>query len=56
MDTYHYGRITEEFLRENVTDFNQQFYICGPPPMIKEVEKQLFHLKVNTDQITKEIF
>lgn len=56
VDTYHYGRITEEFLRENVTDFKQQFYICGPPPMINEVEKQLIHLKVNKDQVTKETF
>ncbi|OYZ01217.1 MAG: flavodoxin reductase [Sphingobacteriia bacterium 28-36-52] len=53
---YHYGRVTEEFLKENVTDFNQQFYICGPPPMIKDVEMQLINLGVNQDHITKEIF
>jgi ferredoxin-NADP reductase len=56
MDGYHYGRVTEEFLKENITDFNQQFYICGPPPMIKDVEKQLINLGVKKDQITKEIF
>lgn len=53
---YHYGRVTEEFLKEIITNFNQQFYICGPPPMIKDVEKQLINLGVNKDQITKEIF
>jgi amidohydrolase len=39
---------------ENVNDFSQQFYLCGPPPMILEVEKQLIHLGVKTSQITKE--
>jgi ferredoxin-NADP reductase len=56
VENYHYGRVTEEFLKENVTDFNQQFYICGPPPMIKDVEKQLINLGVNKDHITKETF
>jgi ferredoxin-NADP reductase len=56
VDGYHHGRITEEFIRENVTDFNQNFYICGPPPMIRDVERQLISLGVHEDQITKEIF
>jgi len=56
VEGYHYGRVTEEFLKEHVTNFKQQFYICGPPPMIKDVEKHLFNLGVNKDQITKEIF
>jgi len=56
VDNYQHGRVTEEFLKENVTDFNQQFYLCGPPPMIKDVEKQLINLGVNKNSITKEIF
>jgi len=56
IEGYHYGRITEEFLKANVSDFNQQFYICGPPPMIKDVEKQLSNLGVDQNRITKEIF
>lgn len=55
IDGYHYGRVTEEFIKENVNHFNQQFYICGPPPMIKDVEEQLINLGVQKDQITKEI-
>ncbi|SDM00466.1 Ferredoxin-NADP reductase [Daejeonella rubra] len=54
IEGYHYGRITEEFLKANVTDFNQQFYLCGPPPMIKDVEKQLINLGVDKKLITKE--
>jgi len=56
VDNYQYGRVTEEFIKENVTDFNQQFYVCGPPPMIKDVEKKLINLGVNKNHITKEIF
>jgi ferredoxin-NADP reductase len=55
IEGYHYGRVSEEFLKSIVTDFNQQFYICGPPPMIKEVEKQLINLGVDKSSITKEI-
>lgn len=56
VENYHYGRVTEEFLKENVTNFSQQFYICGPPQMIEDVEKQLINLGVNRNDITKEIF
>ncbi|MBK9641781.1 MAG: flavodoxin reductase [Saprospiraceae bacterium] len=55
IEGYHFGRISEEFLKSIVTDFNQQFYICGPPPMIKEVEMQLISLGVDKNSITKEI-
>ena len=56
IEGYYYGRITEEFLKANIADFNQQFYICGPPPMIKAVEEQLIHLGTRKDHITKELF
>ena len=56
IEGYYYGRITEEFLKANIADFNQQFYICGPPPMIKAVEEQLIHLGTHKDHITKELF
>ncbi len=51
---YHNGRISEEFLKENITDFDQQFYICGPLPMIEAMVKQLTNLGVDKNAITKE--
>ena len=54
IEGYHFGLFTEEFLKSNVIDFNQQFYICGPPPMIKSVDNQLTNLGVQKDQIVKE--
>jgi ferredoxin-NADP reductase len=52
---YAHGRITEAFLKAHVADFSVQFYICGPPPMIADVEMQLIRLGVDKDRITKEI-
>jgi ferredoxin-NADP reductase len=55
-DGYAFGRITEKILKENINNFNQQFYICGPPPMIADIEKILINIGVDKKLITKEIF
>lgn len=46
--------ITEEFLKSSVMDFDKKFYLCGPPPMMTVLEKQLANLKVKKDAIIKE--
>ena len=53
-DEYAYGQIDEEFLKANIAGFNQQFYICGPPPMMDAIEKQLANLGVAKKEITTE--
>ena len=53
---YGNWRITESFLKANSDSINQNFYVCGPPPMMEEVEKQLIQLKVNEKHIIKEEF
>jgi ferredoxin-NADP reductase len=53
---YAHGQITEDFLKANSGGINQYFYVCGPPPMIDAVEKQLLHLKVDEKHIVKEEF
>src|SRR5680860_373097 len=55
-DGYAHGQIDEAFLKTNITGFNQQFYVCGPPPMMDAIEKQLIHLKIDEKQIIKEVF
>lgn len=52
---YHYGRISEEFLKANLSGFDQQFYVCGPPPMMDALHKQLTNLGVGKNAITVEI-
>jgi len=50
---YDHHVIDEEYLKEKIEDFNQQFYICGPDPMIKSIQSILQKLGANT--ITIEI-
>lgn len=51
---YYHGRISKEFLKNQIRDFNVKFYVCGPDPMIDAVVKQLSHLGVAEDSIIKE--
>ncbi|MFA6831602.1 MAG: hypothetical protein WCR36_04970 [Bacteroidaceae bacterium] len=53
---YYYGMVTEDFLKNNIKDFNQPFYVCGPPPMMKAVVKSLSDLHVDEKLIIKEAF
>lgn len=56
VEGYHYGVITRDFLEAHITDLNQKFYLCGPPPMVKVVEKQLLEMGVSEKSIIKEQF
>jgi ferredoxin-NADP reductase len=56
LDKYAYGYITEDFLKTVVNDFNNMFYLCGPPPMMDAVETILANLDVNAGLIVKEDF
>ena len=53
---YEYGQITMDFLQDNFGGINQYFYLCGPPPMMDFVEKQLQNLNVDEKHIIKEEF
>ena len=48
------GMIDEAFLTNNIEDFHQPFYVCGPPPMMEAVLKLLNQLGVPENLITKE--
>lgn len=50
------GFITMDFLQDNIGGINQYFYLCGPPPMIEFVEKQLQDLNVGEKHVIKEEF
>ncbi len=53
---YAHGQITEEFLRPHLPDPNKHVYVCGPPPMMEAIEKQLERLGVDSKLIVKEAF
>lgn len=56
VEGYAHGYITEDFLKENMSDELKYFYLCGPPPMMDAVEKQLNNLHIDKDFIIKEAF
>lgn len=51
---YHFGRIDEKFLKENVKDFSTNFYICGPRQMVKDLSGILANLGAAVDSIVFE--
>lgn len=55
-EEYANGQITEDFLKTYITDLDKVFYICGPPPMMEAIEKQLVNLQVDKKLIVKEAF
>jgi len=38
---YDHHKIDEEYLQNKINDFDQQFYICGPDAMVKDVQSIL---------------
>lgn len=53
---YANGQITKDFIQANSGGTNKLFYICGPPPMMDAIEKQLADLNVDKKSIIKEAF
>jgi ferredoxin-NADP reductase len=45
------GRIDETFLKDQVSDFHQPFYICGPDEMIKELTATLKKMHANAESL-----
>jgi ferredoxin-NADP reductase len=54
IEGYSHGFISQEFLKNNIPAGNNHYYLCGPPPMITEVLKQLSGLGIKESQITME--
>ena len=51
-----YGFVTERLIKTNSLGLEKYFYLCGPPPMMDAVEKQLANLKIKPENIIKEGF
>ncbi len=41
---FDHGAIDEAWLKQHITHFNQQFYVCGPDKMVADIKKALEHL------------
>ena len=53
-DEYAHGLITKSFLKIHIHSSIKNAYICGPPPMMEAIEKQLSKLGINKNAITVE--
>ncbi|WP_057935709.1 FAD-binding oxidoreductase [Algoriphagus resistens] len=49
-----HGRIDKEFIKNHIRDFNQEFYVCGPEQMVKDISKILKELGAKPEAITFE--
>ena len=63
VEGYLHGFITEDLLNSHLTTdasvqagIGRNVYVCGPPPMMEAIEKQLANLKVDEKLIIKEGF
>lgn len=48
------GMVDRDFLKKHVTDFSQDFYVCGPPKMIDSVTDDLKALGADPDAVVLE--
>lgn len=50
-DKYINEFIDKDFLKKHVNNFSQNFYVCGPPKMTKDINKALNELGVEADAL-----
>lgn len=48
---YYNGIINEEFFKKNINNFNQKFYVCGPPQMVEQLTVALKKLGANINSV-----
>lgn len=51
---HKYGMINMEFLKKHVKDYSQDFYVCGPDQMVKDISIYLENLGAKPDGIVFE--
>ena len=51
---HQHGIIDRDFIQAHIQDFSQEFYVCGPDPMVKAISESLEKLGANPDAITFE--
>lgn len=51
---YHYGKFDEKYFRENIKNFKQYFYVCGPDGFVQGMNKILEGLGASTELVVFE--
>ena len=52
---YKHGHIDKDFLKTNIKNFSQNFYLCGPFKLVSELKKILIEFGVKENKIVSEI-
>ena len=50
------GYINDDFIKSHSNGLKKYFYVCGPPPMMKDVLASLTSLHINEQMIVKEVW
>ncbi len=53
-ESYEVDYIDRKYLESKISDFSQNFYVCGPPKFVKDVKGYLSEMGVSSDSITFE--
>lgn len=51
---YKYGRVNAQMIKNSIDNFNQNFYVCGPYPFVKETKSLLESLGASPEAIVFE--
>ncbi len=54
--SYDTRKIDKGYLSEKIDDYTQYFYICGPDPMIEDIQKHLLELGAHKEKVITEEF
>lgn len=50
-NSYHHGRIDKAFLKKQIDNFDQPFYLCGPPNFADDIKEMLVELGAGDDMV-----
>lgn len=53
-DDYEHGHIDRQWLTGRVDQFDQPFYLCGPPQMVRDLKDVLLELGASEDTLIYE--
>jgi len=51
---YEFGVLNEDYIKNNITDFNQNFYLCGPDPFVDSMKTILAKFGAQPDNMVFE--
>lgn len=51
---FEHGRVNEEYLKKNISNFKQHFYICGPDAFVKDISEALKNLGAAVESVVFE--